>query len=217
MATGGKVTGGGQSGTAGGGSPAHAGSASAGKVGMADGGAGGSVDPAPEPVIYDTRAVDDAGIAECLRNVPMGGVLSLTVDSGSSGGLGNASCAYQALFSVPLANIPATAEVQEATFTLTCSNAGDTIDVSFVDSEWEELGVTWNSRPEMGEGIDHVTCQMPGKVTIDLKAAVGAWLSAEHDNFGIYLSTEGTDGTDFVTSEGRSEDRPRLKVVYVPR
>ena len=67
------------------------------------------------------------------------------------------------------------------------------------------------------EGIDHVTCQMPGKVTIDLKAAVGAWLSAEHDNFGIYLSTEGTDGSDFVTSEGRSEDRPRLKVVYVPR
>jgi hypothetical protein len=205
---------GGKAGTAAGGAPPQAGKAGMGGLaGSATAGSGGTVGIPPEPVTFETTDIDDTYVASCFPSMNYGALLSMNVDGD---GDGNDSCTYQILIIAPLSGIPAGALVSEATLTLTCTNAGDPITVSYVNEAWKELMVRYNTRPEAGAALGTVTCEQPGdEVTINLTSAVKAWLAGDHAAHGIYLRTEDSDGTDFATSEALSTStRPAFRVTY---
>ena len=165
--------------------------------------------PPPAPVTFETTDLDDTYVASCFPSMNYGALSSMNVD-------GNNSCTYQILISAPLSGIPAGALVSAATLTLTCTNAGGPITVSYVNEAWKELTVRYNTRPEAGASLGTVTCGQQGEdVTINLTSAVKAWLAGDHAANGIYLRTEDSDGTDFDTSEAHTtRTRPVFRVTY---
>ena len=111
--------------------------------------------------------------------------------------------------------MPKDARVSEATLTLTCTNGGAPITVSYANSEWQELMVRWTTRPALGAVLDTVTCVPGGEVSIDLTEAFRTWVSGSHAAHGIYLRSDGIEGTDFGSSEAAQvARRPRLRVTY---
>jgi hypothetical protein len=204
---------GGKAGTDAGGSAPQAGKAGQGGMAgsaTAGGGMGGTVVTPPEPMTFETTDIDDTYLVSCYPNMNYGALSSMSVDGNDS------DCTYQILIIAPLSGIPAGALVSEATLTLTCTNAGGPITVSYANEAWKELMVRYNTRPEVGASLGTVTCQAQGEeVTINLTSAVKAWLAGEHAANGIYLRTEDSDGTDFDTSEAHTTStRPVFSVTY---
>ena len=203
---------GGKAGTDAGGAAPQAGKAGQGGMAgsaTAGGGMGGTVVTPPEPVTFETTDIDDTYVASCYPSMNYGALSSMNVD-------GNDGCTYQILIIAPLSGIPAGAVVSEATLTLTCTNAGGPITVSYANEAWKELMVRYNTRPEVGASLGTVTCEQPGEqVTINLTSAVKAWLAGDHAENGIYLRTADSDGTDFDTSEVHTTStRPAFRVTY---
>jgi hypothetical protein len=208
---GGAETGGAAGQAAGGGKGGSAGSVATGGGGKGGkGGAGGSGgNPSqPEPMTVETTNIDDTDVQSCMPNANFGSLESFNVD-------GDTFCVVQTLINAPLDGVPDGALVSDASLTLTCTNVGEAIAVSYVDGKWDELEVRWNDRPQAGTLLGHITCDQLGEIKIDLTQAVKAWLAGEHENFGIYLRTDNTDGSDFDSSEAATEaTRPRLSVTY---
>jgi hypothetical protein len=209
---------GGKAGTDMGGTASVAGKAGMGGVAgsaTAGSGMGGTVVTPPKPITFETTDIDDTYVASCFPSMNYGALASMNVD-GEGDGID--SCTYQILIIAPLSGIPAGALVSKATLTLTCTNAGDPITVSYANEPWKELTVRYNTRPEVGATLDTITCQQEGEeVTIELTGAVKAWLAGEHAAHGIYLRTDESDGTDFDTSEAHTTStRPVFRVTYVP-
>ncbi|HEX2874010.1 MAG TPA: DNRLRE domain-containing protein [Polyangiaceae bacterium] len=216
-ANGGKASSGGSNGTGGKSSAGASGTGNeAGKAGGQGGSAGttgdagkggGPVEP-PQPVTFETTDIDETQIASCLPYMNFGALETVNVD-------GDLACRYEILFNAPLQEVPEGALVSAASLSLTCTNAGDPIKVSYVAEEWAELSVKWNNRPQVGKELETITCEEVGQVTIDLTAAVKAWLGGAQPNYGIYLRVETTDGSDFATSEASdATTRPKLSVTY---
>lgn len=214
----GSAGGGNATGGAGGKAGADAGGA-AGKAGEGGGGAaagggrggmagmGGAKNPGP--VTIEITDIADTDVSSCVTNANHGEEKTINVD-GDDGG-----CIVESLINAPLQQIPDGAVITEATLTLNCVNVGDPATVSFVNEPWAEDSVRWYNRPTVGATIDTVSCDTLGKVTIDLKSAVKAWLANEHEPYGIYLRMETSDGIDFSTSEADDEaDRPTLTITY---
>jgi hypothetical protein len=216
-ASGGKASSGGSGGSGGKGSAGAAGTGNeAGKVGNQGGSAGttgeagkggGPVEP-PQPVTFETTDIDETQVVSCMPYMNFGALDTVNVD-------GDLACRYEILFNAPIQEVPDGALVSAASLLLTCTNAGDAIKVSYATEEWAELSVKWNNRPEVGKELGTIHCEKLGPVTIDLTAAVKAWLSGAQENYGIYLRVETTDGTDFATSEAEdTSTRPKLSVTY---
>jgi hypothetical protein len=204
-ATGGMNGTAGKAGTAGApmGGASTGGASTGGVAGMA-----GMANPDPDPIVYETADIDDSSVSACLPNTNFGLDESLNVD-------GDAFCVVQTLITAPLADVPDNAIVQSASLTLDCINVGGAITVSYVNGEWKETTVRWTNRPEAGTNLGSVQCKVLGPVVIDLKAAVTAWLSGAHKNFGIYLRMETTDGSDFSSSDNENANlHPVLNVTY---
>lgn len=192
---------------------ASGGTSAAGMSGAA--GSAGSTPMDPKPVTYETRELDDAQIASCRPFENFGSETSFTVDASGNGGPG--VCVYQVLLSAPLAALQKGAKIQSATLTLHCTNAGDALQVWYASGAWEEQQVTWMKRPERGASLGNLTCAQEGPVTFDLTTAAKAWLAGTEPSHGIYLTTEGDDGSDFASSEAKPEsERPLLSLVYLP-
>jgi len=175
----------------------------------AGGGAGGGGKPnEPQPMTFETTDIDDTEVRSCMPNANFGDLDTFNVD-------GDQFCAVYALINAPLAGVPDGALVSDASLSLTCTNTGEAIAVSYVDGKWAELEVRWNNRPQAGTVLGSITCDQLGEVKIDLTAAVKAWLAGDQKNFGIYLRTDNTDGTDFDSSEASDPAvRPKLSVTY---
>jgi hypothetical protein len=162
----------------------------------------------PQPITFETTDIDDADVQSCFPNMNFGtdDPLSPVADN---------FCTVQTLIGVPLAGVPDAALVSDASLTLTCTQPGGSIIVSYVDESWSEQKVRWNNRPQNGSTIDTIRCDQVGEVTIDLTTAVEAWLAGDHENFGIYLRTESSSGTTFKSSEANNDaQRPKLSVTY---
>jgi hypothetical protein len=154
-----------------------------------------------------TNDFADANVASCM-NLNFGDAQTLTVDSSHS-------CMYQALINPSLDDVPAGALVSKATLTLYCVNAGDALTVSYVAEAWTEGTVRYSTRPAAGGAIGELTCGETGSLSLDLTEAVQAWMSGEHAANGLYLRTEGSDGTDLTSSEYFDHDeRPTFSVTY---
>ena len=178
-----------------------------GKVGSTSGGSGGTKEPEPEPVTVTTNDFADTYVASCL-SANFGEAEELSVDYAYA-------CVYEVLMNPSLVDVPQGAVVSEATLTLHCINAGDVVTVSYVAESWNEDTVRWSTRPETGSDLAELTCQEMSDVSLDLTAAVKAWVSGERAAHGLSLWTEGSDGTDFASSEYEDADaRPSLSVTY---
>jgi hypothetical protein len=201
---GGGPSAGGKAGGNAGGSAGKAGQGST--AGSANGGTAGATTN-PDPITIETSDIDDTSVSACSPSETFGAYSSINVDG--------ESCEYEALIDFPRLELPAGAVVSDATLTLTCTNAGGLITVSYADEPWKELTVHWSTRPEVGATLDTITCTEPGELTIDLTAAFGAWLDGDHPRNGIYLRTEDSDGTDFASSEAtKASTRPSLSITY---
>jgi hypothetical protein len=206
---GGMANAGGKAGANGGGAASQAGkTGQGGAAGTANGGGiAGSPNP-PEPITLETADIDDTHVASCMPQQNFGEAERVSVDD-------SLSCRYEALIDVPRLELPAAAVVSNATLTLTCSNAGAAITVAYANEVWKELAVRWNTRPEVGTTIGTITCAEEGTVAIDLTSAFKAWQAGEHAANGIYLRTDGTNGTDFASSEAdKTSSRPQLSITY---
>lgn len=203
--------GGGAAGKGGSGNGAAGSSAGTGAAGMAAAGTSGM--PDPPPVVYETRDIDDTYVESCAPSSTHGAEPMLNVDGG-------ALCDQQTLITIPLDAIPSGARVSAASLTLTCMGMSGTIIVSYVDEKWGELNVRWNNRPNAGTTIAQVACgggAGRNDLSIDLTSAVKAWLAGEHENFGIYLRTDSSDGAEIDSSEAAMMNRrPQLSVTYIP-
>lgn len=201
-------SGGSSAGSAGGGGKGEEGG-SAGSGGSSGSG-GTKPDPEPEPVTVELTDFQDSYVSSCAEYTNFGDGDEIRVDAEAPG-----NCIYRALLSVALDKIPEGALVSNATLTLSCIDAGGLIDVAYASEAWTQDEVRWSSRPDPGTAIGSMTCEaVDAMVTLDLKAAVVAWLSGDQPNHGIVLSTEAENGTDLVSSEGESGKRPVLSVTY---
>ncbi len=172
------------------------------------GGMAGMAGAKNDPVTVEINDIADTDVESCNQFVNHGQAVSINVD-------GDNGCVVQSLINAPLTQIPDGALVTEATLTLNCINVGDPATVYFVNEPWTEGNVRWNNKPSVGMVLGPVSCTVLGTVTIDLKAAVKAWLSGDHQPYGIYLRMETTDGIDFSSSEAEKiADRPKLTITY---
>lgn len=208
--SGGVASGGGKAGMDAGGVAGQAGKGgtggSAGVAGMT--GMAGMAGAKNDPVTIDIGDCYDTYVESCMPGMNHGEAISMNVDADDS-------CVVQSLIRPPLTQIPDGAVVNEATLTLTCINVGDPATVYYANEDWVEDEVRWNTKPAVGMVLGTVSCTVLGKVTIDLKVAVKAWLAGTHGDYGIYLRMETSDGTDFSTSEAdKGGDRPKLTVTY---
>ncbi len=161
-----------------------------------------------DPVTVQITDIVDTDVESCHQFSNYGAAVSINVD-------GDNGCVVESLINAPLTQIPDGALVTEATLTLTCINFGDPGTVYFVNEAWAEDSVRWNNKPNVGMAVGTVSCTVLGRVTIDLKAAVKAWLSGDHQPYGIYLGMDTTDGIDFSSSEAEKvADRPKLTITY---
>ncbi|HYJ09058.1 MAG TPA: DNRLRE domain-containing protein [Polyangiaceae bacterium] len=195
---------GGSAGTRAGGSGGEGGSAGAGSGGTKS-------EPEPEPVTVELTAFEDTYVSSCADFTNFGGADELRVDAEAS-----SQCVYQSLFRIGLEQLPAGALVSNATLTLTCVDAGGSMAVSYAAEAWVEDSVQWHNRPDSGDDIGSLTCDTAGgTVTLELKAALVAWLAGELPNQGLYFRTEAENGTDLVSSESaEASARPTLSVTY---
>lgn len=209
----------GGSGTGGKGGQAAGGTGPAGASGMAGAGgnaqagtagAGGKPNPDPDPVTVDIHTFEDTTIASCMPNQDFSEEAILQTDGDF--------CRYEGLLKPSLAVIPQGAQVSKATLSLTCVNPGGQVDVSFITTNWKDSAVHYNTRPKSSEPFDKLTCVEEGDLmTLDVTEAVQAWLAGKREPYGVYLTTEATDGTDFASSEAQViSDRPVLSVTYTP-
>jgi hypothetical protein len=209
-ATNGGVSGRGGSSTAGtssAGKPSMAGEGGSAGSAVAGGGSGGTKEPDPQPVTVMITDFADTNVVSCL-NSNQGDAQTLKVDSASI-------CVYDALLNPSLADVPDGALVSAATLTLHCIDTGDVVEVSYVSGAWNEDTVRWSTRPDAGSEIAELSCDEMHHASLDLTAAVKAWVSGERAANGLYLRTEGSDGTDIASSEyGNVDERPILSVTY---
>ena len=172
------------------------------------GGTAGTAGAKNDPVTIDITDIADTDVESCMQQLNHGEAKSINVD-------GDNNCVVQSLLNAPLQDIPDGAVVNDATLTLNCINVGDPVTVYYVNESWVEDSVRWYNKPAVGQVLGTVMCTVLGAVTIDLKAAVTAWLAGDHGPYGIYLRTEATDGMDFSSSEADDvADRPKLTVTY---
>ena len=180
-----------------------------GSAGAAQAGSGGKPNPVPDPVTVDITQFEDTTIASCDPNQDFSSEPTLQTDGDF--------CRFESLLKPSLASLPASAQVSKATLDLFCVNPGGQVYVSYITEAWKDSTVHFNTRPNASAPFDHFTCAQDGDViSIDLTEGVSAWLAGKREAYGIYLTTETTDGTDFASSEAqKSSERPVLTVTYV--
>lgn len=166
-----------------------------------------------EPVTVQITDFSDTYVTSCKPETNWADESRLIVDR-ETGGPGEA-CTHLSLVRASLSAIPSGSKIEAAKLSFSCSSTGDPVSVSYVEEAWEDHAVLWSNRPDGGNGLGTITCRQVGPLTLDVTAAVSAWSSGRHGNFGVYLSVTGTDGTELASSEAESsEERPRLSVTY---
>ena len=96
--------------------------------------------------------------------------------------------------------IPSGATVSSATLVLTSFDSGSTAEARQVVTAWDENSITWNNRPTDDAGQFTTFNTSSGNVSINVKAAVEAWISGAN-NHGLRLLSSGGDGSDYRSSE----------------
>ncbi|MCJ7548876.1 MAG: DNRLRE domain-containing protein, partial [Anaerolineae bacterium] len=93
---------------------------------------------------------------------------------------------------------------------------GESIFPDAIHADWDEMTVTWNTRPiAYGEG-DPTTAYQPGWLTWDVTHIVQGWVSGSFLNYGIELRMYSTEAASYNFFARSSLQAPRLSVYYEP-
>ena len=154
--------------------------------------------------------VDDAFVDSSRSRTNFGDDDALFVD-----GLDTGSAIYETLIQPrSIDAIPSDAEIVAAHLELECVNSGDVVEVRGVRSAWSESSVTWRDFPELSSVEAYFTPDR-GLVRIDLTTLVRRWVRGELAPHGVYLGSDGSDGSDYRSSEHpTSSTRPRFHVIW---
>ncbi len=121
--------------------------------------------------------------------------------------------------------VPGGAIIMSATLQVTCTNAGDAMQLYRLTEDWSEDQATWNERatgvPWTSPGADgpgshaaaasSAACPATGPQSFDLTRFVQEW-SDGAPNYGIVLIESGADGVGIASSN--SDASPTLTVTY---
>ena len=174
--------------------------------------------PTPTPgggINLTLCAVADAEIDEAQSDANMGDAVDLMVGYGQGT---NEPYANRILLFFDLGFIPGGAEVVDAYLEMRMF-AGDgaspiTVSIYRVDDLWDEMGVTWNSRPATATHAatqEAVDLGVPNVRGWDLRALVQQWVEGSIPNFGIEIR-----GPEGGSSWSRSFDS-RHYTIFCPR
>ena len=172
--------------------------------------------PTPGGVLNLTIcAVADAEIDQAQPDANMGDAIDLTAGYGQGA---NEPYANRILLQFELDFIPPGTEVVDAFLEMRMFVADGanpaTVSVYRIDDMWDEMGVTWNSRPVTHT---HAVAQEPIDASVpsirgwNLKALVQQWVEGSIPNFGIEIR-----GSEGGSSWSRSFDA-RHHTVFCPR
>ena len=93
----------------------------------------------------------------------------------------------------------------------------DSVYIYGISSDWDEMTVTWNTKPSMFPIIEasFKADAITGWKTVDITGLVGKWLDGTYTNYGLLLDQKELDATvaHYVSKEG-SAYQPYLKVEY---
>ena len=90
---------------------------------------------------------------------------------------------------------------------------GQTINIYAVQSPWEECVATWNTPPAISTVSEgSFSTSAVGWLSADVTGLVNKWLNGTIDNYGLLLSTTGTNLEQFDSREGTNV--PYISIVY---
>jgi len=166
----------------------------------------------------------DTQLREADPNTDYANASTVSVDNDDPAGNENhILIRFDQLFGV--GGVPTDEEIVRATLSVTGVNPGDGATLHRMLQSWNDTD-TW-AGAFGGNGVqaddveavsapDAVTAGGTGLVEIDVTASVIAWAADPSSNDGWVMLPLGTNGWDFVTSEGAAAERPRLVVVTRP-
>ncbi|MBN2132479.1 MAG: tandem-95 repeat protein [Sedimentisphaerales bacterium] len=173
----------------------------------------------------------DSGRPEIIdpTNTNFGSELSINVDGDNPDA--HAVIKFPNLIGSGPGQVPLNATIVSATLEVNCTNQGSVMTMYRLLQDWVEGEVTWNNRTAESSGnwwlypgadgygsadiaqpVD-ADCTATGWRSIDITTFVQHW-SSNGGNFGIVLTSDGTDGVDFDSSE--SANPPVLTVTFRP-
>jgi hypothetical protein len=170
--------------------------------------------------------IQDAEISADTPTTAAGSNTSINVDGQTPHAHGLMK--FPSLIGTGAGQVPAGALITSATLQLTCTNAGQTMQVFRLTQDWNEDEATWNERAGGvawgSAGADGAAsnagvalpadCTVTGQRLVDLTRFVQDWADGA-PNVGVVLTDTGTDGVDFASSE--SATSPVLTVIYKDR
>ena len=150
-------------------------------------------------------SIEDSHVSDGQVNTNFGSSSSLLIDADPT--------SYEIFIKSPeIDQIPSGATVNSATLVLTSFNSGSTAEAIQVVTAWDENSITWNNRPTDDAGQFTTFNTSSGTVSINVKAAVEAWISGA-SNHGIRLRSSGGDGSDYRSSEySTANQRPSFVI-----
>lgn len=137
-------------------------------------------------------------------------------------GADEANLAFESLMRFDLTSIPAGVIIQSAGLELyQLSSSGVTVDVRMprIDSAWNEVAVTWNTRPFV-RGEQGATTSVGTATGVyyawDVAEAVRGWVEQPSFNFGLAVISNGRTAqrNTFGSAEAVAGRRPRLTVTF---
>jgi hypothetical protein len=114
--------------------------------------------------------------------------------------------------------IPVGVTIDRAYLRITPFDPGSDVTASLLTDVLDATTVTFANQPTMyGAAVATFTPVAEQRVNIDLTAAVQDWYAGVTPFHGVVLTTEGTNGSDFYSTEGSvGAERPVLVVEYTP-
>jgi hypothetical protein len=167
--------------------------------------------------------VQDAQLTADTPTVAAGAGLAINVDGQTPHAHGLLK--FPTLIGTNTDQVPAGATISSAVLELSCTNAGQAMQIYRLTQDWVENEATWLERAAgvawgaagadgaaSNAGVATVgDCTATGRRSIDLSAFVQEWSNGA-PNYGVVFVDSGTDGVDFDSSEATSS--PTLTVVY---
>lgn len=90
----------------------------------------------------------------------------------------------------------------------------DIVNIYAVSSDWSEIGVTWNTKPNTYSNIEasFVTSVKEDWITVDITGLVNKWLTGSFGNYGLLLDKQSPYAEVFQSREG--VNKPFIEVTY---
>lgn len=174
-----------------------------------------TIDPTTVTIQPDASAGIDAYVDSNNATTNYGTATTIKISGTTLFGL--------AQFSMP--SVPADAGIASGDLSLYKTtgdgNTGTKLSAYRITSNWAESSVTYNTRPSYAStaivtltGLDN--SQINVWRTLAIRSAVVDWIKNGVANYGVWLSSEGTAGGDYNSSDFTTDAtlRPKLVIVY---